>query len=41
MGNRIYFQGVVQEKETPKERRKRKQNEFLAEYKLFQMLKNG
>lgn len=41
MRNRIYFKGVKEEIETPKERTKRKQKQFLAEYKLYQMLKHG
>ena len=39
--NRIYFKGVKEEIETPEERTKRKQKQFLAEYKLYQMLKHG
>ena len=39
--NRIYFKGVKEEIETPEERIKRKQKQFLAEYKLYQMLKHG
>ena len=41
MRNRIYFKGVKEEIETLEERTKRKQKQFLAEYKLYQMLKHG
>tara|TARA_R110001592_G_scaffold193243_1_gene440394 strand:- start:319 stop:444 length:126 start_codon:yes stop_codon:yes gene_type:complete len=39
MRNRIYFQGVVQDKETKEETIKRKQLEFLASYSLYKQSK--
>tara|TARA_B110001452_G_scaffold178503_1_gene149750 strand:- start:482 stop:607 length:126 start_codon:yes stop_codon:yes gene_type:complete len=41
MINRIYFKGVKEEIETPKQRIKRKQKEFLAKYELYKMSVRG
>ena len=38
----FHFKGVVQDRnETPKQRIKRKQREFLAKYELYKMSLNG
>ena len=40
--NLIHFQGIVQDRnETPKQRIKRKQKEFLAKYELYKMSVRG
>ena len=39
--NRIYFKGVKEEIETPEERTKRKQKEFLAKYEPYKMSVRG
>ena len=41
MRNRIYFKEVKEEIETPKQRIKRKQKEFLAKYELYKMSVRG